>query len=125
VPSRQAEADRGKHAKIIVAEGESMAAAVLGDASDTMMAHPLTLQLRNLQTLIELGVDNNTTVVSAVPLLSTIGELGDFLAREPPRPRIVTLWPALDDHPRNRSLLPIDRSTAGGSWSASTDRRDR
>ena len=51
--ARQAEAEREKRAKIIAAEGESMAAAALGDASDTMMAHPLALQLRNLQTLVE------------------------------------------------------------------------
>jgi hypothetical protein len=47
--ARQAEAEREKRAKIISAEGESMAAAALGEASDTMMAHPLALQLRNLQ----------------------------------------------------------------------------
>jgi hypothetical protein len=46
------------------------------------MAHPLALQLRNLQTLAELGVDKNTTVVFPAPLMSTIGELGTFLARE-------------------------------------------
>jgi hypothetical protein len=47
-----------------------------------MMAHPLALQLRNLQTLVELGVDKNTTVVFPAPLMSTIAELGAFLARE-------------------------------------------
>ena len=80
--AKQAEAEREKRAKIINAEGESLAAAALGDASDTMMAHPLALQLRNLQTLVELGVDKNTTVVFPAPLMSTIGELGSFLARE-------------------------------------------
>lgn len=80
--ARQAEAEREKRAKIINAEGESLAAAALGDASDTMMAHPLALQLRNLQTLVELGVDKNTTVVFPAPLMSTIAELGAFLARE-------------------------------------------
>jgi regulator of protease activity HflC (stomatin/prohibitin superfamily) len=80
--ARQAEAEREKRAKIIAAEGESLAAAALGDASDTMMAHPLALQLRNLQTLVELGVDKNTTVVFPAPLMSTIAELGTFLARE-------------------------------------------
>ena len=80
--AKQAEAEREKRAKIIAAEGESLAAAALGDASDTMMAHPLALQLRNLQTLIELGVDKNTTVVFPAPLMSTISELGAFLARE-------------------------------------------
>src|ERR1700675_2774113 len=80
--ARQAEAEREKRAKIIAAEGESMAAAALGEASDTMMAHPLALQLRNLQTLVELGVENNTTIVFPAPLMSAIGELGAFLARE-------------------------------------------
>jgi len=80
--ARQAEAEREKRAKIISAEGESLAAAALGEASDTMMAHPLALQLRNLQSLVELGVDKNTTVVFPAPLMSTIGELGAFLARE-------------------------------------------
>jgi len=80
--ARQAEAEREKRAKIIAAEGESLAAAALGDASDTMMAHPLALQLRNLQTLVELGVDKNTTVVFPAPLMSTIAELGAFLSHE-------------------------------------------
>ena len=80
--ARQAEAEREKRAKIINAEGESLAAAALGDASDIMMAHPLALQLRNLQSLVEIGVDKNTTVVFPAPLMSTIGELGAFLARE-------------------------------------------
>src|SRR5581483_3098526 len=80
--ARQAEAEREKRAKIIAAEGESLAAAALGDASDTMMAHPLALQLRNLQSLVEIGVDKNTTVVFPAPLMSTIAELGSFLAHE-------------------------------------------
>ena len=80
--ARQAEAEREKRAKIINAEGESLAAAALGQASDTMMAHPLALQLRNLQSLVEIGVDKNTTVVFPAPLMSTIAELGSFLANE-------------------------------------------
>ncbi len=51
-------------------------------ASDIMMVHPLALQLRNLQTLIEIGVDKNTTVVFPAPLMSTIQEIGAFLSRE-------------------------------------------
>ena len=80
--AKQAEAEREKRAKIINAEGESLAAAALGEASDTMMAHPLALQLRNLQSLVEIGVDKNTTVVFPAPLMSTIEELGAFLSRE-------------------------------------------
>jgi regulator of protease activity HflC (stomatin/prohibitin superfamily) len=80
--ARQAEAEREKRAKIINAEGESMAAAALGDASDVMMAHPLALQLRNLQSLVEIGVDKNTTVVFPAPIMTTIAEIGSFLAAE-------------------------------------------
>jgi regulator of protease activity HflC (stomatin/prohibitin superfamily) len=80
--ARQAEAEREKRAKIIAAEGEQLAADQLGAASDVMMAHPLALQLRNLQSLVELGVDKNTTVVFPAPLMSTIQELANFLTRE-------------------------------------------
>lgn len=80
--ARQAEAEREKRAKIIAAEGEALAAAQLGVASDTMMAHPLALQLRTLQTLVEVGVDKNTLVVVPAPLMNSIGELTNFLDRE-------------------------------------------
>jgi regulator of protease activity HflC (stomatin/prohibitin superfamily) len=110
--ARQAEAEREKRAKIINAEGEALAAAALGDASDTMMAHPLALQLRNLQSLVEIGVDKNTTVVFPAPLMSTIAELGAFLAREA----------AAADSPMGRSaptpsvgLIPDLRPAANGS----------
>jgi regulator of protease activity HflC (stomatin/prohibitin superfamily) len=80
--ARQAEAEREKRAKIIAAEGEALAAGELASASDVMLAHPLALQLRNLQTLVEIGVDKNSTVVFPAPLMSTIQELGAFAARE-------------------------------------------
>ena len=80
--ARQAEAEREKRAKIIAAEGEALAAGELAHASDVMMAHPLALQLRNLQSLVEIGVDKNTTVVFPAPLMSTIQELTAFLSRE-------------------------------------------
>ena len=80
--AKQAEAEREKRAKIIAAEGEALAAEKLGAASDVMMAHPLALQLRNLQTLLEISVDKNSTIVFPAPLMSTIEELGSFLSRE-------------------------------------------
>jgi regulator of protease activity HflC (stomatin/prohibitin superfamily) len=80
--ARQAEAEREKRAKIIAAQGEALAAGELARASDVMMAHPLALQLRNLQTLVEISVDKNSTVVFPAPLMSTIQELGAFLNRE-------------------------------------------
>jgi regulator of protease activity HflC (stomatin/prohibitin superfamily) len=80
--ARQAEAEREKRAKIIAAEGEALAADKLGVAADIMMAHPVALQLRNLQSLVEIGVDKNTTVVFPAPIMSTIEELGSFVSRE-------------------------------------------
>jgi regulator of protease activity HflC (stomatin/prohibitin superfamily) len=80
--ARQAEAEREKRAKIIAAEGEALAADQLAAASDVMVAHPVALQLRTLQTLVELGVDKNTTGVFPAPLMSTIEELLGFLAYE-------------------------------------------
>ena len=91
--ARQAEAEREKRAKIIAAEGEALAADQLGAASDVMMAHPLALQLRNLQSLVEIGVDKNTVVVFPAPLMSTIQELGGFLARETTATTIPTPHP--------------------------------
>jgi len=80
--ARQAEAEREKRAKIIAAQGEALAAGELARASDVMMEHPLALQLRNLQTLVEIAVAKNSTVVFPAPLMSTIQELGAFLKRE-------------------------------------------
>ncbi len=108
--ARQAEAEREKRAKIIAAEGESLAADALGAASDIMMAHPLALQLRNLQSLIEIGVDKNTTVVFPAPLMSTIGELGAFLAKETAASSAaaVTPTPALTRQPTKPRSRPSD-----------------
>ncbi len=80
--AKEAEAEREKRAKIIAAEGEALAAGELANASDTMMAHPLALQLRTLQTLLDISVDKNSTIVFPSPLMSTIEELGSFIARE-------------------------------------------
>jgi len=114
--ARQAEAEREKRAKIISAEGESLAAAALGDASDIMMAHPLALQLRNLQSLVELGVDKNTTVVFPAPLMSAIGELGSFLAWENAAAAVSGLSPP---------PVPAASDVAATSAEESADRRNR
>jgi regulator of protease activity HflC (stomatin/prohibitin superfamily) len=115
--ARQAEAEREKRAKIIAAEGESLAAAALGEASDIMMAHPLALQLRNLQSLVEIGVDKNTTVVFPAPLMSTIGELGAFLARETKAASAASPVVSIDtEHqPKQNGALLGNSSTSGGS----------
>jgi regulator of protease activity HflC (stomatin/prohibitin superfamily) len=99
--ARQAEAEREKRAKIIAAEGEALAAGELGRAADVMMAHPLALQLRNLQTMVEIGVDKNSTIMFPAPLMSTIGDVGAFLRRE-----AGAATPPRDATPRDAALRP-------------------
>lgn len=66
--ARQAEAEREKRAKIIHAEGELQAARQLAEAARTMAEQPAALQLRYLQTLTEIAVENNSTIVFPVPI---------------------------------------------------------
>jgi regulator of protease activity HflC (stomatin/prohibitin superfamily) len=66
--ARQAEAERERRAKVIAAEGEFQAAAKLCDAARLMQEAPMSLQLRYLQTLIEIGAKNNTTTVFPIPI---------------------------------------------------------
>ena len=66
--ARQAEAERERRAKIISADGEFQAAQKLADAADIISQNPATLQLRYLQTLLEMGVNQNTTIVFPLPL---------------------------------------------------------
>ena len=100
--AKQAEAEREKRAKIINAEGESLAADALGRASDVMMRHPVALQLRNLQTLAEIAVDRNSTVVFPAPLLSTIEELTHLLSRETAASDLAQSTAAVDVNGRAR-----------------------
>jgi regulator of protease activity HflC (stomatin/prohibitin superfamily) len=66
--ARQAEAERERRAKIIAAEGEFQAAEKLTDAADIISRNPAALQLRYLQTLLEMGVNQNTTIVFPLPI---------------------------------------------------------
>ena len=74
--AKQAEAEREKRSKIINAEGEFSAAQRLVEAADLLAAQPVTLQLKYLQTLIDIGVEKNTTIVFPLPmeLLSMLGK---------------------------------------------------
>src|SRR6516165_2908515 len=75
--ARQAEAERERRAKIIHAEGEYTAAANLERAAEIMARQPAALQLRYLQTLVEIGAEKNTTVVFPLPvdILSSLGQM--------------------------------------------------
>ena len=66
--ARQAEAERERLAKVIAADGEFQASEKLSQAANIMSLNPATLQLRYLQTLVEIGVNNSTTVVFPLPL---------------------------------------------------------
>jgi regulator of protease activity HflC (stomatin/prohibitin superfamily) len=66
--ARQAEAERERRSKIIAAEGEYQASTRLAEAADIMGRHPMSLQLRFLQTLSEVAVENNSTIVFPVPI---------------------------------------------------------
>ncbi|MEX2447873.1 MAG: slipin family protein [Solirubrobacterales bacterium] len=66
--ARQAEAERERRAKIINSEGEYQAAQKLTDAADIISTNPASLQLRYLQTLLEIGGNQNTTIVFPLPM---------------------------------------------------------
>jgi hypothetical protein len=66
--ARQAEAEREKRARLLLAQGEFQAAQTLADAAALISKEPAALQLRYLQTLIEIGVDKNTTIVFPLPM---------------------------------------------------------
>jgi regulator of protease activity HflC (stomatin/prohibitin superfamily) len=66
--ARQAEAERERRAKVISAEGEFQASERLKDAAAIMAQQPITVQLRYLQTLLEIGASNNSTVVFPIPI---------------------------------------------------------
>lgn len=80
----QAEAERARRAKIIAATGEFQASAKLAEAASVLSREPIAITLRYLQTLIEIGVEKNTTVVFPLPL-ELLGALGSRLkaATEP------------------------------------------
>lgn len=80
--AKQAEAEREKRAKVISAEGEALAAQKLGEAADVINAHPIALQLRNLQVLMEIATEKNSTIVFPNQFASTLMELTNFITRE-------------------------------------------
>jgi regulator of protease activity HflC (stomatin/prohibitin superfamily) len=77
--ARQAEAERERRAKVISAEGEYQASERLKDAAAVMSQEPITVQLRYLQTLLEIGSANNSTIVFPIPidLLTALSNIAD------------------------------------------------
>ncbi|WP_431920982.1 slipin family protein [Nonomuraea jabiensis] len=80
--ARQAEAEREKRAKIIAAEGEALSAGRLAEAADVIAAHPIALQLRNLQVLGEIAAEHNSTIIFPAQLLTGIDALTRFVEQQ-------------------------------------------
>ena len=80
--AKQAEAEREKRAKVIAAEGEQLSAAKLGEAADIIAAHPIALQLRNLQVMSDIAVEKNSTIIFPSQFLDTINSVKEFMAKE-------------------------------------------
>lgn len=80
--AKQAEAEREKRAKIIAAEGEFLSSQKLAETADVMAAHPIALQLRNLQTMAEISVEKNSTIIFPAQFMSTIADMKKFMSQE-------------------------------------------
>ncbi|HEX9504322.1 MAG TPA: slipin family protein [Patescibacteria group bacterium] len=80
--AKQAEAEREKRAKIIAAEGELAASEKLAQTADVMAAHPIALQLRNLQTMAEIAVEKNSTIIFPAQFMNTVADIKRFLELE-------------------------------------------
>jgi regulator of protease activity HflC (stomatin/prohibitin superfamily) len=84
--ARQAEAEREKRAKIIHAEGEFQASQQLAEAAEVINQNPVTIQLRYLQTLTEIGAEQNTTIVFPLPIDMVTAFLGGGSGPKEKRP---------------------------------------
>ena len=72
--AKEAEAERERRAKIVAAEGEFQAAVKLGEAADIISKHPVALQLRTLQTMAEISVEKNSTIIFPAQFMTTVEE---------------------------------------------------
>ena len=72
--AKEAEAERERRAKIVAAEGEFQAAKRLGEAADVISAHPVALQLRTLQTMAEISIEKNSTIIFPAQFMTTVHE---------------------------------------------------
>jgi regulator of protease activity HflC (stomatin/prohibitin superfamily) len=83
--AKEAEAERERRAKIVAAEGEFQAAVKLGQAADIIAQHPVALQLRTLQTMAEISVERNSTIIFPAQFMTTVQEALATIARDTAR----------------------------------------
>src|SRR5882757_1050945 len=80
--AKEAEAERERRAKIVAAEGEFQAAVKLGEAADIITQHPVALQLRTLQTMAEISVEKNSTIIFPAQFMTTVREAIALLSKD-------------------------------------------
>jgi regulator of protease activity HflC (stomatin/prohibitin superfamily) len=80
--AKEAEAERERRAKIVAAEGEYQAAVKLGQAADIIAQHPVALQLRTLQTMAEISVEKNSTIIFPAQFMTTVQEAVAMMAKD-------------------------------------------
>src|SRR5476649_1910836 len=82
--AKEAEAERERRAKIVAAEGEYQAAVKLGQAADIMTEHPVALQLRTLQTMAEIAVEKNSTIIFPAQFMTSVQEAIALISKNSP-----------------------------------------
>jgi regulator of protease activity HflC (stomatin/prohibitin superfamily) len=102
--SRQAEAERERRSRIITADGELQASTTLARAAEVMAAHPAALQLRLLQTVVEVAAEKNSTLVLPFPV-----ELLRFLERAAPAEPAASAAPAEPAEAPTAPVVPLPR----------------
>ncbi len=80
--AKEAEAEREHRAKIVAAEKEYQAAVKLGQAADIITQHPVALQLRTLQTMAEISVEKNSTIIFLAQFMTTVQEAVRLLSKD-------------------------------------------
>jgi len=80
--AKEAEAERERRAKIVAAEGEYQAAVKLGEAADIITQHPVALQLRTLQTMAEISIEKNSTIIFPAQFMTTVQDAIALLSKE-------------------------------------------
>jgi regulator of protease activity HflC (stomatin/prohibitin superfamily) len=117
--SRQAEAERERRARVIIADGELQASEKLADAAEVMAEHPAALQLRLLQTVVEVAAEKNSTLVLPFPV-----ELLRFLERSTPaEARSSASPPKMGQHLADASSLLGDLTTEATATAHAAERR--
>jgi regulator of protease activity HflC (stomatin/prohibitin superfamily) len=108
--SRQAEAERERRARVIIADGELQASEKLADAAEVMIEHPAALQLRLLQTVVEVAAEKNSTLVLPFPV-----ELLRFLERSTPADSVPSRRPLEVDQSLAEELRLAEGLAAGAT----------